>query len=141
MNIMRQIELEHMKSELPDFGVGDTVDVHYLIKEGDKERVQLFTGTVIKFQGSGTRRTFTVRRIVAGEGVERTFTLHSARVSDVKVKDRGVIRRAKLYFLRDREGKATRLTRNLGKLKWPRSGSGSGLANDGNSPDAPAAEE
>lgn len=141
MNIMRQIELEHMKSELPDFGVGDTVDVHYLIKEGDKERVQLFTGTVIKFQGSGTRRTFTVRRIVAGEGVERTFTLHSSRVSDVKVKDRGVIRRAKLYFLREREGKATRLTRNLGKLKWPRSGSGSGLANDGNSPDAPAAEE
>ena len=141
MNIMRQIELEHMKSELPDFGVGDTVDVHYLIKDGDKERVQLFTGTVIKFQGSGTRRTFTVRRIVAGEGVERTFTLHSSRVSDVKVKDRGVIRRAKLYFLREREGKATRLTRNLGKLKWPRSGSGSGLANDGNSPDAPAAEE
>ena len=141
MNIMRQIELEHMKSELPDFGVGDTVDVHYLIKEGDKERVQLFTGTVIKFQGAGIRRTFTVRRIVAGEGVERTFTLHSSRVSDVKVKDRGVIRRAKLYFLREREGKATRLTRNLGKLKWPRSGSGSGLANDGNSPDAPAAEE
>lgn len=141
MNIMRQIELEHMKSELPDFGVGDTVDVHYLIKEGDKERVQLFTGTVLKFQGSGTRRTFTVRRIVAGEGVERTFTLHSSRVSDVKVKDRGVIRRAKLYFLREREGKATRLTRNLGKLKWPRSGSGSGLANEGNSQDAPAAEE
>ncbi|MGC6488280.1 MAG: 50S ribosomal protein L19 [Planctomycetota bacterium] len=141
MNIMRQIELEHMKSELPDFGVGDTVDVHYLIKEGDKERVQLFTGTVIKFQGSGTRRTFTVRRIVAGEGVERTFTLHSSRVSDVKVKDRGVIRRAKLYFLREREGKATRLTRNLGKLKWPRSGSGSGRTDEGNSPDAPAAEE
>ena len=101
----------------------------------------MFTGTVLKFQGSGTRRTFTVRRIVAGEGVERTFTLHSSRVSDVKVKDRGVIRRAKLYFLREREGKATRLTRNLGRLKWPRSGSGSGLANEGSSQDAPAAEE
>ncbi|MEC8251569.1 MAG: 50S ribosomal protein L19 [Planctomycetota bacterium] len=140
MDIMRQIELEHMKAELPDFGVGDTVDVHYLIKEGDKERVQVFTGTVIKFQGAGTRRTFTVRRIVAGEGVERTFTLHSARVSDVKVKDRGVIRRAKLYFLRDREGKATRLTRNLGKLKWPRSGAGSGVTSEDTSADSPAAE-
>jgi large subunit ribosomal protein L19 len=140
MNIMRQIELEHMKAELPDFGDGDTDDVHYLIKEGDKERVQVFTGTVIKFQGSGTRRAFTVRRIVAGEGVERLFTLHSSRVSDVKVKDRGVIRRAKLYFLREREGKATRLTRNLGKLKWPRSGAGSGVTSEGNSADTPAAE-
>ncbi len=140
MNIMRQIELEHMKSELPDFGVGDTVDVHYLIKEGDKERVQIFTGTVIKFQGSGTRRTFTVRRIVAGEGVERTFTLHSSRVAEVKVKDRGVIRRAKLYFLRDREGKATRLTRNLRRLKCPRSGSGSGISNDEPAPEGDAAE-
>ena len=140
MNIMRQIELEHMKAELPDFGVGDTVDVHYLIKEGDKERVQLFTGTVIKFQGAGTRRTFTVRRIVAGEGVERAFALHSARISDVRVKDRGVIRRAKLYFLREREGKATRLTRNLGKLKWPRSGSGSGIIAEDKSAEAAADE-
>lgn len=140
MNIMRQIELEHMKAELPDFGVGDTVDVHYLIKEGDKERVQLFTGTVIKFQGAGTRRSFTVRRIVAGEGVERTFALHSARISDVRVKDRGVIRRAKLYFLREREGKATRLTRNLGKLKWPRSGSGSGIIAEDKSAEAAADE-
>lgn len=140
MNIMRQIELEHMKAELPDFGVGDTVDVHYLIKEGDKERVQLFTGTVIKFQGAGTRRTFTVRRIVAGEGVERTFALHSARIADVRVKDRGVIRRSKLYFLREREGKATRLTRNLGKLKWPRSGSGSGIVAEDKSAEAAADE-
>ena len=98
MNIMRQIELEHMKAELPDFGVGDTVDVHYLINEGDKERVQVFTGTVIKFQGSGTRRAFTARRIVAGEGVERLFTLHSSRVSDVKVKDRGVIRLSLIHI-------------------------------------------
>ena len=77
----------------------------------------------------------------AGEGVERTFTLHSSRVSDVKVKDRGVIRRAKLYFLREREGKATRLTRNLGKLKWPRSGAGSGLTAADSSAETPAAEE
>ena len=139
MNIMRQLELEHMKSSLPDFGIGDTVDVHYLIREGEKERVQLFTGTVIAFHGSGISRTVKVRRIVAGEGVERTFALHSSRVADVTVKDRGVIRRAKLYFLREREGKKTRLTRNLGRRKWPRSGAGSGLTNDASS-DAPAAE-
>ncbi len=127
MNILRQIELEHMKPSIPDFGVGDSVDVHYLIKEGDKERVQLFSGTVIALQGSGIRRTATVRRIVAGEGVERTFPLHSPRVADIKVQGRGVIRRAKLYYLREREGKATRLKPNLGKPLQPRSGKGSGL--------------
>ena len=135
MNILRQLEIEHMKAEIPDFGVGDTVDVHYLIKEGDKERVQLFTGTVIGFQGSGIRRTATVRRLVAGEGVERTFPLHSPRVATIAVKDRGLVRRAKLYYLREREGKATRLKPNLGKLQYPRSGKGSGLKAD-----APAAE-
>ena len=128
MNILRQVELEQMKPEVPDFGVGDTVDVHYLIREGEKERVQLFTGTVIALGGKGISRTFTVRRIVAGEGVERTFPLHSPRVADIKVKGRGVIRRAKLYFLRDREGKKTRLQPNLGKLQVPRSGKGSGVA-------------
>jgi large subunit ribosomal protein L19 len=139
MNIMRQLELEHMKSSLPDFGIGDSVDVHYLIREGDKERVQLFSGTVIAFHGSGISRTVKVRRIVAGEGVERTFALHSSRVADVTVKGRGVVRRAKLFFLREREGKKTRLTRNLGRMKWPRSGAGSGLKNDAGT-DAPAAE-
>ena len=113
MNIMRQLELEHMKAELPDFGIGDTVDVHYLIKEGDKERVQLFTGTVIRFQRDGIRRTVTVRRIVAGEGVERTFALHSSRVADVKVKDRGIVRRAKLYYLRERSGKSARIKEKI----------------------------
>jgi large subunit ribosomal protein L19 len=137
MNILRQLELEHMKTSIPDFGVGDTVDGHYLIKEGDKERVQLFTGTVIALRGSGVRRCATVRRLVAGEGVERTFPLHSPRVADIKVKDRGIVRRAKLYYLRDREGKATRLKPNLGKLQYPRSGKGSGLSKDA---EAPAAE-
>lgn len=127
MNILRQVELEHMKPEIPDFGVGDSVDVHYLIREGEKERVQLFTGTVIALQGSGIGRTATVRRIVAGEGVERTFPLHSPRVADIQVKSRGQIRRAKLYYLREREGKATRLKPNLGKIQAPRSGKGSGL--------------
>ena len=130
MNILRQLELEHMKSAIPDFGIGDTVDVHYLIKEGDKERVQLFTGTVIAFRGAGIRRCATVRRLVAGEGVERTFPLHSPRVADITVKERGKVRRAKLYYLRDREGKATRVKPNLGKINFPRSGKGSGLKQD-----------
>jgi large subunit ribosomal protein L19 len=143
MNIMHQLELEHMKASIPDFGIGDTVDVHYLIKDGDKARVQLFSGTVIAVHGGGTRRTTTVRRIVAGEGVERTFPLHSPRVANIEVKDRGIVRRAKLFYLREREGKATRLMRNLGKSKWPRSGKGSGLTKgaDQKSEDAGAAAE
>jgi large subunit ribosomal protein L19 len=132
MNILRQLESEHMKASIPDFGIGDTVEVHYLIKEGDKERVQLFSGTVLSLQGAGTRRSATVRRIVSGEGVERTFPLHSPRVADIKVKERGQIRRAKLYYLREREGKATRLKPNLGKLQHPRSTKGSGAAKAAN---------
>lgn len=128
MNLLRQIELEHMKPAVPDFGIGDSVDVHYLIKEGDKERVQIFSGTVISFQGGGTRRSATIRRLVSGEGVERTFPLHSPRVADIQVRERGVVRRAKLFYLRDREGKSTRLNPNLGKLQYPRSGKGSGKA-------------
>ncbi len=143
MNIMRQLELEHMKPSIPDFGIGDTVDVHYLIKEGDKERVQVFSGTVIAFHGRGVRRTATVRRIVAGEGVERTFPLHSSRVADVQVKDRGIVRRAKLFYLPERYGKATLLTRHLGNPTWPRCGSRSSSASaaaPAPAPDAPAAE-
>jgi large subunit ribosomal protein L19 len=124
MNILRTLEIEHMKASIPDFGIGDSVEVHYLIKEGDKERVQLFSGTVISLQGSGVRRSATVRRLVSGEGVERTFPLHSPRVADIQVKERGIVRRAKLFYLRDREGKATRLNPNLGKLQYPRSGKG-----------------
>ena len=142
MNILRQLELEHMKPSIPDFGIGDTVEVHYLIKEGDKERVQLFAGTVISFQGGGTRRSATVRRLVAGEGVERTFPLHSPRVADIQVRSRGIVRRAKLYYLRHREGKATRLDPNLRKLQYPRSGQGSGKPAEGKAPpaQAPSAE-
>jgi large subunit ribosomal protein L19 len=124
MNILRQLEVEQMKAEVPDFGIGDTVDVHYLIKEGDKERIQVFSGTVIAIKGRGIRRSATVRRIVAGEGVERVFPLHSPRVADVKVKDRGKVRRAKLYYLRDREGKAVRVKPNMGKPRHPRSTKG-----------------
>ena len=121
MDLIRQIELENMKPDVPDFAVGDSVDVHYLIREGDKERIQVFSGTCIAISGSGIRRTMLVRRLVAGEGVERTFPLHSPRVSEVKVRSRGRIRRAKLYYLRDRVGKAVRLKANFGKTRGPRS--------------------
>ncbi len=121
MDLIRQIELENMKPEVPDFGIGDSVEVEYLIREGEKERVQVFQGTVISIGGSGIRRTALVRRIVAGEGVERLFPLHSPRVKDIKVKARGKARRAKLYYLRDRVGKAVRLRANFGKSRGPRS--------------------
>ena len=127
MNLMRRLELENMKPTIPDFSVGDTVEVHYLIREGDKERVQIFSGTAIAIDGSGIRRRAVVRRLVAGEGVERIFPLHSPRVKDVKVKHRGKVRRAKLYYLRDRIGKAVRLHSNFHKRVGPRSGQGSGL--------------
>lgn len=98
-----------------NFSVGDTVDVHTRILEGDKERIQIFTGIVIAKRGSGMRESFTVRRIVAGEGVERTFPVHSPKVADVKVKRHGRVRRAKLYYLRERVGKSTRLRERSAK--------------------------
>lgn len=98
-----------LKENPPEFEIGDTVDVHTKILEGDKERIQIFTGTVIARAGSGTSETFTIRRIVAGEGVERKFPIHSPRIAKVEVKRSSVVRRAKLYFLRDRVGKAVRL--------------------------------
>ena len=107
--IMDLVEKSSLKSEPPVFEVGDTVDVHTRILEGEKERIQIFSGVVIGRSGAGTREMFIVRRIVAGEGVERKFPLHSPRVAKVEIKRHGIVRRAKLYFLRDRIGKATRL--------------------------------
>ena len=98
---------------LPEFGVGDTVDVKVQIKEGEKERVQTFSGTVIARRGGGLGASFTVRRIIGGEGVERIFPIHSPKVLDIDVKRRGRIRRAKLYYLRKRSGKATRLRERM----------------------------
>ena len=103
------VEASSLKAEKPQFEIGDTVDVHLRILEGTKERIQVFTGTVIAMAGSGSRETFTVRRIVAGEGVERKFPVHSPRIAKVEVKRSSIVRRAKLYYLRDRVGKATRL--------------------------------
>ncbi|MCA9133883.1 MAG: 50S ribosomal protein L19 [Planctomycetales bacterium] len=103
------VEKASMKSDVPLFEVGDTVDVHTKILEGSKERVQVFSGVVIARSGSGTREMFVVRRIVAGEGVERKFPVHSPKIEKIEVKRKSVVRRAKLYFLRERSGKAVRL--------------------------------
>jgi len=107
--LLRKAAESSMKKEVPEFQVGDTVNVATRIVEGQKERVQVFTGTVIARRGSGVSETFTVRRIVNNEGVERIFPLHSPRIAGVEVVRCGKVRRAKLYYLRDRSGKATRL--------------------------------
>jgi len=107
--ILDLVEQSSLREDIPEFEIGDTVDVHCKILEGDKSRIQVFSGTVIARSGSGASEMFTVRRIVAGEGVERKFPLHSPRLMKVDVKRSSVVRRAKLYFLRDRVGKAVRL--------------------------------
>ena len=107
--ILAAVEASSLKPDVPTFAIGDTVDVHTRILEGDKERIQIFNGVVIAKAGSGSRETFTVRRIVAGEGVERKFPLHSPKIATIQVKRSGVAKRAKLYYLRDRSGKSTRL--------------------------------
>src|SRR5687767_13496630 len=108
--ILENIEKPHLKADVPQFSVGDTVDVHTRIVEGDKERIQVFSGTVIMRKGKGINETFTVRRIVNNEGVERIFPVHSPFVASVTVKRSGETRRAKLFYLRERVGKSTRLT-------------------------------
>ncbi|MDG2021205.1 MAG: 50S ribosomal protein L19 [Phycisphaerales bacterium] len=106
----------------PEFSVGDTIDVHYLIVEGDKERVQVFQGVLIGVKGRGVNRTITVRRIVANEGVERIFPMHSPRIAKIEEVRHGDARRAKLYFLRERIGKARRLRDRRRGLKWVNEG-------------------
>ncbi len=117
MDLIQELETQMKKPEgsLPALHPGDTVEVHYLIREGDKERVQIFTGTILALKGRGIRASMTVRRIVQSEGVERIFPLHSPRVVDIVVTRRGDVRRAKLYYLRDRVGKATRVKELLGE--------------------------
>jgi large subunit ribosomal protein L19 len=107
--IIALVEKSSLKTEIPKFGVGDEVDVHTRILEGEKERIQIFNGTVIAKSGTGSREMFTVRRIVQGEGVERKFPLHSPKIANIVVKRSSLVRRAKLYFLRDRVGKAVKL--------------------------------
>lgn len=110
--IVKEIEQAYLKKEAPSFRVGDTVDVATKIVEGEKERIQVFTGTVIMRKGEGINETFTVRRIVNNEGVERVFPVHSPFIASVTVKRSGRVRRAKLFYLRERVGKSTRLAEN-----------------------------
>lgn len=117
MNIIDTLEKEQIKTDITRPAVGDVVDVQTKIVEGEKERIQVFSGTVIAKKGSGLKETLTVRRIVQGEGVERIFPLHSPRVISVKVTKSGKVRRAKLYYMRKRTGKATRLKEKFTEKK------------------------
>ena len=109
MDALKIISSDSVKQEIPAFEVGDTVRIGVNIREGDKERVQMFEGTVIARKGSGISETFTVRRVSYGVGIERVFPIHSPNVKEVKVIRRGKVRRAKLYYLRDRVGKAAKV--------------------------------
>jgi large subunit ribosomal protein L19 len=115
--LLDQVEQGSLRENKLIFEIGDTVDVHCRILEGSKERVQIFGGVIIARKGSGSSETFTVRRIVAGEGVERVFPVNSPKVSKLEVKRHGRVKRAKLYFLRDRVGKATRLRERRAKSR------------------------
>ena len=110
MDIIKKIEQEQLKDEVADFAVGDTVKVHTRVVEGGKERIQIFAGIVIARRGCGINEAFTVRKISFGEGVERVFPLYSTNIDSIEVVRRGRVRRAKLYYLRDRRGKSARIT-------------------------------
>ena len=109
MDIIRAIEQQQIKQDLPEFHVGDNVKVHYRIKEGDRERIQVFQGDVIRRQGESVRETFTVRKISFSIGVERTFPVHSPKIEKIEVTRKGDVRRAKLYYLRNKVGKAAKI--------------------------------
>lgn len=114
MDIIKSIEHEHLKNKIPVLTVGNTVKVHVKVKEGNRERIQVFEGIIIKKQGGGLNETFTVRKISYGVGVEKTFLVHSPMVEKVEVVRVGKARRAKLYYLRDRVGKASKTKEKLG---------------------------
>ena len=115
MKEIEKLEAKYKKEELPDFSIGDTIDVHFKIKEENKMRIQIFTGIVISKKGKGINQNFTVRRISYGEGVERIFPIHSPLIDKITIKKRGKVRRAKLYYLRQRTGKkATKVKEKVG---------------------------
>lgn len=114
MDILKSIEHEQLKTKVPELKIGNTVRVHVKIKEGNKERIQVFEGIIIKKQGGGVNETFTVRRISYGVGVEKTFLVHSPRIEKIEVVRVGKARRAKLYYLRDRVGKAAKTKEKIG---------------------------
>ncbi|MEL7565010.1 MAG: 50S ribosomal protein L19 [Dehalobacterium sp.] len=109
MDLLKIVEQEQIKTDIPPFRPGDTVRVHVKVVEGTRERIQVFEGIVIKRKGGGIRENFTVRRVTYGVGVERTFPLHSPKIDKIEVMRRGKVRRAKLYYLRERTGKAARI--------------------------------
>lgn len=113
MNMIDVIEKEQLKQDIAAFSVGDTVKVHVKVVEGKRERIQIFEGVVLKRQNGGIKETFTVRKISYGVGVERTFPLHSPRIDKIEVVRKGKIRRAKLYYLRDRIGKAAKIKEKM----------------------------
>ena len=113
MNILDQITQEQIRTDLPQLNIGDTVRVYVKVKEGNRERIQMFEGTIIKKNHGGIRETFTVRRISYGVGVERTFPVNSPNIDRIEVTRRGKVRRAKLYYLRDRVGKAAKVKEKI----------------------------
>jgi large subunit ribosomal protein L19 len=109
MNVLDQLDAQSLRSDIPDFRPGDTVKVHVRVVEGQRERIQVFQGVVIRRQGGGVRETFTVRKVSFGVGVERTFPVHTPIIGKIEVVTRGDVRRAKLYYLRDLRGKAAKI--------------------------------
>ncbi len=109
MDLLKQVESEYLKDEIPRFSVGDTVKVHFKVVEGSRERIQVFEGVVIKRKGGGIGETFTVRRVSYGVGIERVFPIHSPKIHKIEVARRGDVRRSKLYYLRKLRGKAARI--------------------------------
>jgi large subunit ribosomal protein L19 len=118
MNIINEIEKEQIRDDIPEFAVGDTLDLKVLISEGGKERLQPFKGVVIKRNGGGLSETFTIRKIAHGVGVERTFPLHTSKLDTINVVRRGDVRRSRLYYLRDRRGKASRIKEKREERKY-----------------------
>lgn len=113
MDLIKAVEQEQIRSDLPKLSIGDYVKVHLKIKEGNRERIQIFEGTVIAIKGTGLKETFTVRRVSYGVGVERILPVHSPKIDNIEVVRKGKVRRAKLYFLRDRVGKASKIKEKL----------------------------
>lgn len=113
MDLIKALTNEQLKSEVPELNIGDTVKIHNRIKEGNRERIQMFEGTIIAKHGGGISETFTVRRVTYGVGVEKTFPVHSPNVEKVEITRRGKIRRAKLYYLRDRVGKSAKVKERI----------------------------
>lgn len=119
MDIIKAIEQQQIRTDLPKLSIGDYVKVHLKIKEGNRERIQIFEGTVIAIKGAGIKETFTVRRVSYGVGVERILPVHSPKIDRIEIVRKGKVRRAKLYYLRDRVGKAAKVKEKLVSVKSP----------------------